>query len=76
METLVKKTSSFFTTLIVAFISDLKVNKRLVKSNEEMENSLKNIKRIKNKNCVRVMDEDFSVDGDDDYFSPSKWYGN
>lgn len=76
METLVKKTSSFFTTLIVAFLSGSKVNKRLVNSDEEMENSLKNIKRNKNKNRVRVRDEDFSVDQDDDYFSPSKWYRN
>jgi len=76
METLIKKTSSFFTTLIVAFISDSKVNKRLVNSNEEMENSLKNIKHTKTKICVRAWDEDFSVDRDDDYFSPSKWYGN
>lgn len=76
METLVKKTSSFFTAIIIAFISDLKVNKLLVNSNEEMENSLKNLKSNKNKNCVRVRDEDFSVDRDDDYFSPSKWYGN
>lgn len=76
METLVKKTSSFFTTLIVALISDLKVNKRLVNSNAAVENSLKNLKSNKNKNCVRVRDEDFSVDRDDDYFSPSKWYGN
>lgn len=76
METLVKKTSSFFTTLIVAFISDSKVNKRLVKSNEEMENPLNDFKHNKNKNCVRAWDEDFIVDRDDDYFSPSKWYGN
>jgi len=76
METLVKKTSSFFTALIVAFISNSKVNKRLVNSDEEMENSLKNIKRNKIKNRVRVMDKDFFVDQDDDYFSPSKWYGN
>lgn len=76
METLVKKTSSFFATLIVAFISDSKVNKRLVNSNEEMENSLNNFKFNKNINCLRARDEDFSVDRDDDYFSPSKWYGN
>lgn len=76
METLVKKTSSFIATHIVAFISNLKVNKRMVNSNMAMENSLKNIKYNKNKNQIRVRDEDFSVDRDDDYFSPSKWYGN
>ncbi|OIO22984.1 MAG: hypothetical protein COZ80_02275 [Ignavibacteria bacterium CG_4_8_14_3_um_filter_37_9] len=75
METKVKKKSSFFRKLIIALITLSKAYKLKLISEEKMEKESKIIKCTGYKNIVWARNEDFPDEGEDDYFSPSKWYG-